>query len=158
MGHDTYFDLLNGKWKGGERIFDEVRHLYVINREGEVRATKKPNGTNFNKINSKVNIGKVVHINIKELTDISSSKIRKQFSDLKKLLSNKKNLKEKLSLANENNINSINKSKLSNTNKLELSNINKGITNIYENLILGLYYKVFQYIMDNVDVYEYYTK
>lgn len=144
MGHDTYFDLLNGLWKGGQRIFDEVRHLYVIKREGTVRANKKSNGSNFKKINIEgFNLSKVVDIEIEGLTDISSSKIRKQFSDLKKLLLAKlsrKSIEREFGTGSQNN-----------------SKFNIKVTDIFTKINEGLYDEVLIYIMNHLDVYEYYT-
>jgi nicotinic acid mononucleotide adenylyltransferase len=144
MGHDTYFDLLNGLWKGGQRIFDEVKHLYVINREGAVRANKKLNGSNFKKLNVEgFNLSKVINLEINGLTDISSSKIRKQFFDLKKLLLTKvsrKSIEIKFGTDNQHN-----------------SKFNNKVTDIFTKLNEGLYEKVLIYIMNHLDVYEYYT-
>ena len=72
LGQDTYSDLISGKWKvGSDGIFDIVKNLYVINRKI---------GNQYTNINNR---GKVIKIKIDALTDISSTTIRKEFSDLK---------------------------------------------------------------------------
>lgn len=130
LGHDTYFDLLNGLWKKEDEIFNNIEKLYIIERKGVSRQNKKQNGTNFKKINNNVNLNKVIPITINELSDISSSKIRKYFSNAKEIINNSNNS----------------------------NNSNTKLKNIFEKLNTGLYKKVFDYIIFNKDVFDYYSK
>lgn len=133
LGHDTYFDLLNGEWKKGPEIFDNVKHLYVITRLGTKRKIAKQGKTKINNNNGKLPENyqkKVVELTIPGLTDISSSKIRENLQKLKRIINNKNNENDK-----------------------KYYNILEIISVLQE----GLYNPVLKYILSNKDVFDYYS-